>query len=119
MPKPIVCLWVALWQFAEVFQPCFSQRQWQYFVIVLLGLIECDGRRTWRGLLSGVGEKVSLCGLSRFFSRWRWSAAAVAQTWLGRFRDQMKPPVEAEHQRQRSSVIAPCTKSTQMAAAPA
>lgn len=102
MPKPIVCLSAALCQFAEVFQPCFSQRQWKYFVIVLLGLIECDGRRTLRGLLTGVGEKVSLCGLSRFFSRWRWSAAAVAQTWLGRFRDQMKPQVEAEHQRQRT-----------------
>ncbi len=100
MPKPIVCLSAALCQFAEVFRPCFSQRQWKYFVIVLLGLIECDGRRTLRGLLAGVGEKVSLCGLSRFFSRWRWSAAAVAQTWLGRFRDQMKPHVEAEHQRQ-------------------
>ena len=101
MPKPIVCLSAALCQFAEVFRPCFSQRQWKYFVIVLLGLIECDGRRTLRGLLTGVGEKVSLCGLSRFFSRWRWSAEVVAQTWLGRFREQMKPQVQAEHQRQR------------------
>ena len=101
MPKPIVCLSAALSQFAEVFRPCFSQRQWKYFVIVLLGLIECDGRRTLRGLLSGVGEKVSLCGLSRFFSRWDWSATAVAQTWLGRFREQMKPQVQAEHQCQQ------------------
>jgi hypothetical protein len=102
MPKPIVCLSVALVQFAEVFRPCFSQRQWKYFVIVLLGLIECDGRRTLRGLLTGVGEKVSLCGLSRFFSRWRWSATAVAQTWLARFREQLKPQVQAEHRRQRA-----------------
>jgi hypothetical protein len=102
MPKPIVCLSTALSQFAELFRPCFSQRQWKYFVIVLLGLIECDGRRTLRGLLSGVGEKVSLCGLSRFFSRWQWSESAVAQIWLGRFREQMKPSVQAEHQRQRS-----------------
>ena len=101
MPKPIVCLSLALSQFAEMFRPCFSQRQWKYFVIVLLGLIECDGRRTLRGLLAVVGEKVSLCGLSRFFSRWSWSAAELAQTWLSHFREQMKPQVQAEHQRQR------------------
>jgi hypothetical protein len=50
-------------------------------VIVLLGLIECEGRRKLRGLLAVVREKVSLCGLSRFFNRWQWSAAEVAQTW--------------------------------------
>lgn len=102
MPKPIVCLSTALSQFAELFRPCFSQRQWKYFVIVLLGLIECDGRRTLRGLLGGVGEKISLCGLSRFFSRWQWSESAVAQVWLGHFRAQMKPQVQADHHRQRT-----------------
>ncbi len=45
MPKPIVCLSLALCQFAEVFRPCFTRRQWKYFVIVLLGLIECEGRQ--------------------------------------------------------------------------
>ncbi len=102
MPKPIVCLSIAVCQFVELFRPCFSQRQWKYFVIVLLGLIECDGRRTLSGLLTGVGEKVSLCGLSRFFNRWHWSPAAVAQIWLRRFREQMPPQVEAEHQRQKA-----------------
>lgn len=102
MPKPIVCLSVALCQFAEVFRPCFSQRQWKYFVIVLLGLIECEGRRTLSGLLSTVGEKVSVCGLSRFFSRWQWSPTEVAQRWLSRFREQMQAEVAAEHQRQQA-----------------
>jgi len=102
MPKPIVCLSTAIYEFAELFRPCFSQRQWKYFVIVLLGLIECEGRRTLRGLLVVVGEKVSLCGLSRFFNRWQWSVAEVTQTWLGHFRDQMKPQVQAEHHRQRA-----------------
>ncbi|MBE7474083.1 MAG: transposase [Anaerolineales bacterium] len=102
MPKPIVCLSVALCQFAEVFRPCFSQRQWKYFVIVLLGLIECEGRRTLSGLLSTVGEKVSVCGLSRFFSRWQWSPTELAQRWLTRFREQMQPQVAAEHQRQQA-----------------
>lgn len=43
MLKPIVGLSAALCQFIEVFRPCFSQRQWKYFVIVRLGLIECEG----------------------------------------------------------------------------
>ena len=101
MPKPIVCLSSALGQFMVAFRPCFSQRQWKYFVIVLLGLIECEGRRTLRGIQAVVGEKVSLCGLSRFFSRWQWSPAEVAQIWLSRFRVDLKVSVEAEHQRQR------------------
>ncbi|MCB9075992.1 MAG: transposase [Anaerolineaceae bacterium] len=105
MPKPIVCLSTALSQFAELFRPCFSPRQWKYFVIVLLGLIECDGRRTLRGLLGVVGEQVSLCGLSRFFSRWQWSERAVAQVWLDHFRVQMKPQVQADHQRQRTERV--------------
>ena len=98
MPKPIVCLSEAVSQFAALFRPCFSERQWKYFVIVLLGLIECEGRRTLSGLLSTVGEKVSVCGLSRFFSRWHWSPTEVAQRWLSRFREQMQPLVAAEHQ---------------------
>jgi hypothetical protein len=102
MPKPIVCLSLALCQFAEVFRPCFSRRQWKHFVIVLLGLVECEGRRTLSGLLSTVGEKVSVSGLSRFFSRWPWSPREVAQRWLTRFREQMEPEVLAEHQRQRA-----------------
>ena len=102
MPKPIICLSVALREFADLFRPCFSRRQWKYFVIVLLGLIECEGRRTLRGLLVVVGEKASLCGLSRFFTRWQWSVAEVSQTWVGHFRDQMQPQVQAEHRRQQA-----------------
>jgi len=83
MPKPIVCLSAALRQFCEAFRPCFSKRQWKYFVTVLLGLIECEQRRTLSGLLAGVGEKVSLCGLTRFFNRWQWHLEDVAQGWRG------------------------------------
>jgi len=42
MPKQIVCLSEQLRQFAEIYRSCFSKRQWKYFVIVLLGLIECE-----------------------------------------------------------------------------
>jgi len=100
MPKPIVCLSAALRQFCEAFRPCFSKRQWKYFVIVLLGMVECKERRTLSGLLACVGEKVSLCGLSRFLNRWRWRCEEVARVWLCRFREQMGPQVEVEHRRQ-------------------
>lgn len=102
MPKPIACLAEALRQFLEPFRSCFSQRQWKYFVIVLLGLVECDGRSTMQGFLRVVTEKVSLSGLSRFFSRWSWSPLDVVKVWLSRFRQQMESVVEAEHQSQRA-----------------
>ncbi len=74
MPKPIVCLSEQLCQYLEAFRPCFSKRQWKYFVTVLLGLVECEERKTMTGLLRVVGERISLSGLSRFLSKWPWSA---------------------------------------------
>jgi len=97
MPKPIVCLSEQLRQFAEIFRSCFSKRQWKYFVIVLLGLIECEERKTMSGLLRVIGEQVSLSGLSRFLNKWNWSAANVAQSWLLHFRQRMTAFVQAEH----------------------
>lgn len=99
MPKPIVCLSEQLRQFAENFRSCFSKRQWKYFVIVLLGLIECDERKTMSGLLRVIGEQVSLSGLSRFLNKWKWSPAEVAQSWLLYFRQRMEALVQAEHSR--------------------
>jgi hypothetical protein len=101
MPKPIVCLSETLRQFLEVFRPCFSRRQWPYFVIVLLGLVECQERSTLTGFLRCIAEAVSLCGLSRFLSRWSWSADEVVAIWLHRFRQQMAPAVQAEHARRQ------------------
>ena len=66
MPKPIVCLSEQLNQYLETFRDCFSKRQWKYFVIVLLGLIECEERKTMSGLLRVIGEQTSVSGLSRF-----------------------------------------------------
>ncbi len=88
MPKPIVCLSEQLCQFLEVFRPCFSKRQWKYFVTIQLGLIECEERKTMTGLLRGVGERISLSGLSQFLSKWPWSPASLLPfsspfiTWL-------------------------------------
>jgi hypothetical protein len=102
MPKPIVCLSDTLRQFLEAFRPCFSQRQWPYFVIVLLGLVECKERSTLTAFLRCVAEAASLCGLSRFLGRWSWSVDEVVAVWLRHFRQQMEPVVQAEHVRQRA-----------------
>jgi len=73
-----------------------------YFVTVLLGLVECEGRSTLTGFLRCVGEEISLSGLSRFLSRWSWSTEEVVAAWWSRFREQMAPLVKAEHARQRA-----------------
>ena len=46
MPVPIICLDDQVRQFAQRFQKLFSKPQYQYFVIVLLGLMQCEGGRT-------------------------------------------------------------------------
>jgi len=99
MPKPIVCLSDQLRQFVTTFRTCFTKRQWKYFVIVLLGLIECEERRTMTGLLRTIGERISLSGLSRFLNKWPWSPDRLADAWRQRFRQRMTSLVEAEHQR--------------------
>jgi len=99
MPKPIVCLSDQLHQFVTAFRTCFTRRQWKYFVIVLLALIECEERRTMTGLLRTIGDRVSLSGLSRFLNKWPWSPDKLADTWCQRFRQRMVPKVQAEHQR--------------------
>jgi hypothetical protein len=102
MPKPIVCLSEQLSQYLEAFRDCFSKRQWKYFVTVLLGLIECEERKTMTGMLRVVGEQISLSGFSRFLNKWPWSRAAVVTRWQGRFAERLGPLVQAEHERLRA-----------------
>jgi hypothetical protein len=99
MPKPIVCISEQLRQYLEIFRSCFSKRQWKYFVIVLLGLIECEERKTMSGLLRVIGERISLAGLSRFLNKWSWSAEEVADRWLVRFGQRLEALVQVEHAR--------------------
>ena len=99
MPKPIVCLSEQLRQFMEIFRSCLSQRHWKYFVSVVLGLVECEERKTLSGLLRMLGEQVSLSGLSRFLNKGSWSPEEVAQSWLGHFRQRLEAWVQAEHTR--------------------
>jgi hypothetical protein len=46
MPVPIICLDENVCHFAERFRQLLSKPQYQYFVIVLLGLMQCEGGRT-------------------------------------------------------------------------
>jgi SRSO17 transposase len=101
MPVPIICLDEHVRQFAERFRHEFSKPQYQYFVIVLLGLMLCEGRRTLRGLLRQIADGPSLAGLSRFLAQAPWQVAAVVEVWLDHFREEMQPEVAAEVQRQR------------------
>jgi hypothetical protein len=50
MPQPIICLDEEARHFAERFRSLFSKPQYQYFVTVLLGLMECEGRHTLVGI---------------------------------------------------------------------
>ena len=101
MPIPILCLDESLRHFVQRFRKWFSKPQYQYFVTVLLGLMECEGRRTLSGLLRERGEHPSLAGLSRFLSQAPWHEKELVEQWLTHFRQQMEPLVEAEQQRQR------------------
>lgn len=103
MPVPIICLEASLRQYAQSFQKLFSRPQFEHFVTVLMGLTLAPERRTLTGLLSRVAGVCSLSALSRFFSDAPWSAQELARGWMTRFRQQLAPQVQAEHQRQRAS----------------
>ena len=96
MPVPIICLDEDVRHFAERFREMFSKPQYQYFVTVLLGLMLCEGARTLSGLLQQMAESPSLAGLSRFLSEVPWEEAAMAESWLRHFREEMQPLVEVE-----------------------
>lgn len=103
MPLPIICLEVEVRHFAERFRAVFSKPQYEYFVTVLVGLLECEGRRTLSGIMSKVAQPPSLSGLSRFFSEAPWAAQALVVIWLEQFRAEMQPVVEAEREQQRQA----------------
>jgi hypothetical protein len=104
MPKPIVCLSEQLGQYLEAFRTYFSKRQWKYFVTVLLGLIECEERKTMSFMLRVVGEQISLSRFSRFMNKWRWSESAVAATWQERYQQELEPQVQSEHEKLKAAL---------------
>ena len=101
MPVPIICLDEDVRYFAERFREVFTKPQYQHFVTVLLGLMLCEGARTLSGLLQQIADSPSLAGLSRFLSEAPWEEAAVVESWLRYFREEMQPKVAAELERAR------------------
>ena len=69
MPVPIICLDQEICQFAERFRELFSKPQYQYFVTVLLGLMECEGNRTLTGRLASECRAAQFGRTESFFVR--------------------------------------------------
>ncbi len=66
MPLPIICASACLQQYLMSYRDLFSKPQYKYFVIVLLGFMQCQQARTLSGLQRSVAQGGSLSGLSRF-----------------------------------------------------
>ena len=101
MRLPIVCLDQRLRQYLRAFAGCFSQPQYKYFVIILLGLMLCEGSHTLSGLLKQVSSEASLSGASRFMGQAPWQAEDLGQSWQGQFRQEMSGAVAAAQTRWR------------------
>ena len=102
MRLPLNCLDERLEKYMSHYRHCFSQPQYKYFVIILLGLMLCQGSSTLSGLLNQVEKSVSVSGTSRFLSSAPWSAGKVSQTWLKLFQVELVREVRAEHARRRA-----------------
>jgi len=101
MRLPMVCLDERLRHYLMTFRGCLSQPQYQYFVIILLGLMLCQSSRTLSGLLRQVSSQVSLSGTSRFMGQAPWRAEDLGRTWQRQFHQEMTPVVASEHARLR------------------
>lgn len=102
MPVPTICLDESLRQFVASVGKRLSRPQKKYLVIVLLGLMLCQGQRTLSGIAAQVADPVSVSGVSRFLSTAPWSASELAQQWQQRFAQQLAPLVAEAHARQRA-----------------
>ena len=60
MPIPILCLDDELCHFAERYRPLMSKPQYQYFVIVPLGLMLSEGRPNAGGTVGVSGRAYEL-----------------------------------------------------------
>jgi DDE superfamily endonuclease len=97
MRVPIVCVDARVRQYAQTFSDCFSCPQYQHFVIVLVGLLLCRGKRTLTGLLSCLSVTSSLASLSRFLSEAPWNESELACKWRERFDLALAPLVAQRH----------------------
>ena len=73
MPLPILCASECLQQYLMSYRDLFSKPQYKYFVIVLLGFMQCQQART----LSGLQRSVAEAGKSQ------WSQPFLYQSSVG------------------------------------
>lgn len=103
MPVPIICADALVCQFVQVFHPCTSPPQFQYFVTVLLTLLLCLEAKTLAALHRAVVAQRAYCGLSRFLTQAPWQPTAVTAAATAHFRQQLAPQVQADVARQRAA----------------
>ena len=99
MRMPIICLDERLRHYLSQYRGCFSQPQFKYFVIILLGMMMNQGSGTMTGLMRQVAAPISLSGLSRFMGQAPWTAEDISGNWQNQFQREMIAAVQAEHVR--------------------
>jgi len=100
--QPFIAQDTSLRQFAQSLCAVFSLPQWQYFVTVLLGLLQCDERHTLTGLLRQVAVQVTVSGLSRFLKSAPWSLGDLTAARQARFEARLAPLVAQAHAQARA-----------------
>jgi len=101
MPQPLLCLDEEVRHVAERCRSQFTKPQEQDVGTVLLGLMECEGKRTVSALLREGGASSSVSGLSRCFAVAPWNADALVKSWQRHVRAEMPPLGTAEREQQR------------------
>lgn len=95
MPVSSICLDEELRHFVERFRQQFSKPIYQYFMIVLEGLMLCGSRHTLLGMLRQV---ISVAGLSRLREKALWHEGEFTKQRLSVFRTTMEPAVHSEQE---------------------
>lgn len=83
MPQPLLCLDADVRHVAERFRSVVSKPHDEYVVTVLLGLLEGEGKRTLRGIMSTVAQPPSVRGLPKHGlpSGWNRCAPRCSRWW--------------------------------------
>jgi hypothetical protein len=100
--QPIHLCDARLAHYLRLFSGQFSLPQWKYFVTVLLGLVQCDERRTLSALLRHVAAHMTISGLCFFLRAAPWSVADLTAVRQVHFYQQVAAVVAEDHAQQRA-----------------
>lgn len=95
----------ALRNYLEAFHGKFSAPQWKYFFTVLMGLLHCNGNKTFSGMLREVAVMVTMSGLSRFLISPAWNVAVLDQVRYQQFTREVSPIVAQLHLQQKAQRV--------------